>query len=548
VNPARRLAELRVQLLLLNAVALAMGALFLHGDLNDWGGDNTLFLVLAESLAEGHGYSNLHLTVGSPHLRYPPVVPLLLAPLVAAGASVLLLKSFLALLALVGVNLTLILLRRMCHPLVALGVTVATVTSGVFLDPMLSLLSEGPYLLACAAALLGIERAGSSERRALGASLAAGLLVGASILTRMIGVVLVPAVLLNSLLGRGRSHGARLRGAALALLACAMLAGPWMAHVASSPGRGSYLTELTLEDPSASPPASRSTLELEERAAPIASRDSDGLSGSTAVWYRPILNLRDLTRRAWWMPLPEPIASAPEAVLAAVRGSFVAVLYAFGLLALAGAVRGVLVRRSIADHYTLCYVGLLSIWVGGGPRLLAPVLPFVLLWVIDGVALLASAQGRDRSPSEAVGPGRPVIVALAAILLVSVAATFASPRMERRLDPGFKGWWSNYQAAVADVAPLLGPDQLVFAPPESALYYLTGIRSKPLALQESSAEAVLRALGEGGIRFVVTSPYLQHSWGRKVQRTIKLYPERFRQISSHGNVELWELLAEEREP
>lgn len=51
--------------MLRNAAALAMGVHYLHGDLKDRGRDNTLFLVLAESLAEGHGYPNVHLTVGA---------------------------------------------------------------------------------------------------------------------------------------------------------------------------------------------------------------------------------------------------------------------------------------------------------------------------------------------------------------------------------------------------------------------------------------------------------------------------------------------------
>jgi hypothetical protein len=59
---------------------------------------------------------------------------------------------------------------------------------------------------------------------------------------------------------------------------------------------------------------------------------------------------------------------------------------------------------------------------------------------------------------------------------------------------------------------VLGPDPLVFAPPEPSSYSLSGIRSKQLALQESNAEAVLKSLVEGGISFVVTSHDLQHSW------------------------------------
>ena len=47
------------------------------------GGDNAVYIILAQSLVSGHGYRDLHL-VGEPvHRTYPPGFPLSLCPFIA---------------------------------------------------------------------------------------------------------------------------------------------------------------------------------------------------------------------------------------------------------------------------------------------------------------------------------------------------------------------------------------------------------------------------------------------------------------------------------
>ncbi len=57
------------------------------------GGDNAVYIILAESIANGKGYRNVHLPEESPHTQYPPGFPLLLAlPILIFGSNIIILK------------------------------------------------------------------------------------------------------------------------------------------------------------------------------------------------------------------------------------------------------------------------------------------------------------------------------------------------------------------------------------------------------------------------------------------------------------------------
>ncbi len=204
-----RLDRPSVQHALLALVGLAAGLRHLHGGLNEWGGDNTTFLVLAGALRDGLGYVDAQMPYDPPHLRYPPGFPALLAVLQALGASLVAIKLVLYLAALGGLHLVLTLLRRHRPPRLALGAVLATAVSGVFLDPALSVLSDGVYLLLASGALLLADRAFGDPGASLRVGLLAGVLVGAATLMRMVGVALGPGLLLAALLARGRPPRAR---------------------------------------------------------------------------------------------------------------------------------------------------------------------------------------------------------------------------------------------------------------------------------------------------------------------------------------------------
>lgn len=57
------------------------------------GGDNAVYIALAESIASGKGYKNIYLPEEPPHTQYPPGFPLLLAIFIAIfGKNILILK------------------------------------------------------------------------------------------------------------------------------------------------------------------------------------------------------------------------------------------------------------------------------------------------------------------------------------------------------------------------------------------------------------------------------------------------------------------------
>jgi len=62
------------------------------------GGDNAVYIILAESLATGHGYRDLHIVGAPPHKTYPPGMALILAPFIAIfGRNLILLKCMIML-------------------------------------------------------------------------------------------------------------------------------------------------------------------------------------------------------------------------------------------------------------------------------------------------------------------------------------------------------------------------------------------------------------------------------------------------------------------
>jgi hypothetical protein len=186
--------------LLLAAVALFHGLTLRPGF--DWGGDWAQYLEHARNLAEGRPYAALnylHNPGASPSAPvYPPVYPLLLAPLVKAfglGLVPFQLQSIAFLL------LFLWLFYRTWRPHVSPAPLLAAMAAFA-LHPYLwgckdLLLSEFPFLCFAQGALWALDRC--PERGGARRGTAAGLLLGLAAGTRAAGLALVPLPLLYSL-------------------------------------------------------------------------------------------------------------------------------------------------------------------------------------------------------------------------------------------------------------------------------------------------------------------------------------------------------------
>src|SRR5262245_47077561 len=200
---------------------LMAGAVLLVGGLylatlrpgHEWDDDYSLYVAHARNLAEGRPYAdtgyvyNPHFPSYSPR-TYPPVFPLLLAPVYRAfGLDLAAMKAFVVLLYVAFLGVLAALLRRRLRAPYALACLLL-----VGLNPYLwqltdRLLSERPFLLFAYLTLGLMDRACAAreqQQRAWGWALLAGLAAYLAFGTRTAGVVLVPSLFAVELLRRRR--------------------------------------------------------------------------------------------------------------------------------------------------------------------------------------------------------------------------------------------------------------------------------------------------------------------------------------------------------
>jgi hypothetical protein len=196
--------------------------------------DDGIYLALARSLAEGHGYRLLYLPGQPGSVTYPFLYPLFLAALWKIAptfpANVALFKAANAVLLGCFAGLLVLYLRRSLGgrtwgwaALVAASATVVPlviVATVLFSEPLF-------LVLLVAACWVGdLAREAATRRRALLLALLAGALAGAATLARSVGIVIVVAVPLSLALVRRPRAAAVAAAAALACLA------PWALWVA----------------------------------------------------------------------------------------------------------------------------------------------------------------------------------------------------------------------------------------------------------------------------------------------------------------------------
>ena len=507
----------RRHLVVLALSGAAVFLFFLHGELADWGGDNVTFLVLAEALGAGDGYVNAQLPEPTPHMRYPPGLPLLLVPLVAANSSVYGIKCVLAAISLLGLLLAYLLIRRLGSARTALLVTFGTLTSAVFLDPALSVLSDGLYFALSMGALLLFDRALRSPDSRWHFALIAGVLAGLAGLTRTAGLVLGPAMLISILAARSaRPWPVKLRTLVLAGGVWLLLTVPWVVRVTGDDTGGSYVSQSrNFQTPQ---------------------------NNQLTLLERPVHNVQDLVDRVYRLPLPPALEDSSLAK--PVRGVFAGMVLLAGGLALLGALHGVLRRRSVIDFYAAAYCTLLVFWIGGGPRLWMPILPFFLIWMLDGLftALHALSRKPVRGLIGEIGSTRWRTAALIGWIAVQLVVMFGSERYQRRLHGVPNGWWHEYRQAVSALGARAQPGELAFAPPNVVPYYFHGIQSATLNRGCRTPDEIVHGLEQAGARYVIDSPFLLHRYGDRVTRAIATRPERFDQIGQFGRVRLYSFL------
>lgn len=335
------------------------------------GGDNAAYLSLAHALVEGRGYVDAYDPLGAPHTKYPPLFPLLLAGLVAAGAtSWTAFKLLVAAATVLGVGVTYLWAQRRLGPWKAFSIAVLVAASAGVVYYSHWILSDPVFVLLVLASLGALERAEAKGWDPRWIAFGAGAALGAYF-TRSAGLPLLVAIL-AWLAMRGRLRMLVVVAAAFAV----PLLSWWM--WGRGAGVGDYVTEFWLVDP-----------------------------------YQPGLGtvgLGGLTGRA----VANGLAYATRHVPAAVVGSQGAWTLALGIVLVGTALWGWVIeaRRKAgpAELFIPLYVGLVLLWpqVWGGDRFVLPVLPLLLLY---GAVALERATRR-------LGGGAQVLAAAAFVVLL----------------------------------------------------------------------------------------------------------------------------------
>ncbi len=332
------------------------------------GGDNYWYMLLADSLRSGEGYRDLWLPAMPPHTRYPPVYPVALAILGFLANSPILFK-LLSVASTTGITALVFLLARDRtgdKELALLAGFLATATP-ILVEYSHWVLSEPAFTFLLMLAIYAFTRdwEGKSVRLfALGT--AAALLAG---LTRSAGYPLILAIVIA--LAARRDW----KGAAIFLGATVVVMGAWwLRNRLAVSGDLPYSQWILFRDPYR-PELGTVT------AAEMFARFFDNVKVYTLSVLPRSLGGRDLSNG-----------------MAGTYGVILAVPI------LAGALRHIK-KLGVAELFFVFYMGLVLLWpqAWSDQRLLLPVLPVVIVLLLEGSTWIARAVAKTEQRTALVG-------------------------------------------------------------------------------------------------------------------------------------------------
>lgn len=493
------MSERRLRLLLLAGASLVSGvvvATAFHPAPHP-GGDNAGYLSLAYGLLSGGAYVDAWDPARLPHVKYPPVFPLVLAALMALGARTwVVFKGVAAVSTVASVALAYLWAeRRLGHAagfavalLLALSTAVVYYSHWILSDPLFVALTLG--------ALVALDRA---EPEAPIGWLALGVVAaGLALFTRSAGLPLVVAMLSwLALSRRGRALG--VVGVALGVPAALWW---WRGR---SGGVGAYATELWMVDP-----------------------------------YQPALGtigVLDLIPRALANLQAYVLTHGPGGVV----GQDAAALGAFGVALTLAAIAGWVVRfrdgPGPAELFFPLYAGLILVWpeVWAGDRFALPLYPLVFVY-----GALALRRLGEHLPRVVVRVGAPAL--LVALLL---------PAGARWIDAAREAAVCNRAAREAGPFACWGPRVGAFVTaaewsgrslPEGAVvlsrkprhwFVLSGVPSRTFPFDEDPA-AHLALADSLGARYVLLDQW-DGLAGRYVGSAVRARPGAFCFVQTFGD-------------
>jgi len=311
------------------------------------GGDNAVYIILAESITGGKGYKNLHLPDEPPHTQYPFGFPLLLSlPMLLFGPNIIILK-LIVLLTSIG---ALFFMYKLCESffkervdlIMAFYVSIPTlITFNHWI------LSEMPFLCFSLGALYFFMKAKPGKEYLYFISF---FFATYAFLIRTAGISLIIAMMLFLILKKQYKYFA------IFLFIFLVVFLPWQIRNVSIAPEGGYLEQLLMKKP---------YLIESGRVGP-----------------------RDLAIRGWNNFVFYTFLLLPLTLLTSIRSPWI--LGAIGVIFVVLTIIGFIERRrriSIVEYYFLFGILLLLVWpdIWATERFLLPILPIFMIYIYIGL-------------------------------------------------------------------------------------------------------------------------------------------------------------------
>lgn len=463
ISPARARA-----IVVVLAVAHAVAAWLLRTPGFGWGEDDAAYLLLAQDLRH-FSYREIQDVLAPVHARFPPVFPLLLSVVGAPFNDRLdVLLAFVALCSAASILFLFEGARRVVGDEVAVLAAVLYAANPSTVWDAGNLMAEAPFKLFLLVALWAVTR----EREGTRFAVIAGAATILAALTRMAGVVFVPALIAYWVFSR------QYRRALVFGAAATTLVGAWLGYSFAAPDPENhrlYVSDLGLRG----------------------TRSRSGVVEQMVRRFVPRLR-RFTTMFPFVLALPTVAGTIVDNVL------WVASLLVFGITGMV-----VLLRRWLAAALFLAaYVGLLVIWRYALERFINPIVPLLYLTLLLGVAWWGRRLFSER--------GRLLAYACALLLLVGTfprnatrvqrmsACDRAYPESSDACWPRADGEYIRLAHWVRDSTPR---EAIVFLSKERAFFIHSGHKSinQDRGLQEDSA-SLGPYLRSRGVSYSAVSP------------------------------------------
>ncbi len=400
------------------------------------GGDNAVYINLAQSLVQGKGYKNLNLPGEPGHTQYPPGFPALLGlVMLIFGESVLAMKFFILACGLAAFYLFYLICLRIFKERYYLAAA-AYILVPVFIIYNHWILSEIPFLLCNLAALYLFMRAEDGKKGFYYPAFACAYF---AFFIRTTGIALIGAVFLTLLVRkRYKELGIFLGGFVILFIA-------WQVRNSHYPQTGGYLDQFLAK-----------------------------------YYYKPELGrigivdflVRIVNNFVFYF-----FTVIPQSLFAAVTGRVL--LIALGVLSLALLVAGFIVRRrtwSIIEFFLLFGLAVLLVWpeVWSSDRFLLPILPVLVIYILLGLTSLRSRLAYAL-PAVAAFFILANLWAMLAMAQTAVADNLKYLRGDRYA--GYSTDWRRYFEAIAWIKKNVPGDQVIMARKPEFVYLLSHHKS-----------------------------------------------------------------------